>query len=67
MDGRPLGRSQPYPPADPSQVFQDNSAVGALRLGYNPFADYVIRVSDEPSSFRDRLRSSRLALCVPLA
>lgn len=49
MDSRPLGRSQPYPPADPSQVFQDNSAVGALRLGDDPFADYVIRVSDEPS------------------
>jgi hypothetical protein len=47
----PLGLAKPYPRPDPRQLFDGDTAPGALRLGHDGFGDLMIDVGREAGLF----------------
>ena len=47
----PLGLAKPYPRTDPRQLFDGDTAPGALRLGHDAFGDLMIDVGGEAGLF----------------
>ncbi len=60
MQRSPLGLPEPYPFANPLEVFQGNTAPGALSLGYDAFADTVVEVVGEAPLFARKLFQTTL-------
>jgi hypothetical protein len=51
MQRGPLGLAKPYPRTDPRQLFDGDTAPGALRLGHDAFGDLMIDVGREAGLF----------------
>jgi len=60
MQRSPLGLPEPYPFANPLEVFQGKAAPGALSLGYDAFADAVAQVVGEVPLFARKLFQTTL-------
>ena len=48
MHRGPLGLTKPYPRPDPRQLFDGDTAPGALSLSHDAFTDLVVDVGGEP-------------------
>jgi hypothetical protein len=48
MQRGPLGLAKPYPGAYPRQLFDSDTAPGALRLGHDAFGNLMVEVGGEP-------------------